>query len=188
VKEVVLLNSGGLDGAILAHKLKEDGFGIHSLYFDMGQPNHPRCSVAAEETARRYCLDHKVIKIDFGGSPADNPFGDTHSIPSSSAVLFSLGLVYAKMIGCLEVYSGHKDNITPQMVEMFNKFGYMNKLQRIRGYIVVPMCELWTYHDLRIWAGVDLNDFAYTHSCGHAKPCGECNKCIERAELITATD
>jgi len=58
MSEIVLLNSGGLDSALMAAKYAADGENLHSLYIATRQLNEVSAKVAAQETANRFCVSH----------------------------------------------------------------------------------------------------------------------------------
>jgi 7-cyano-7-deazaguanine synthase in queuosine biosynthesis len=66
---MVLLNSGGLDSALVAKALKRLGHEVHSLHIDAGSINHLQTRAAAQTTADKYCASHHVMTLDFGHTP-----------------------------------------------------------------------------------------------------------------------
>lgn len=68
--EILLMNSGGLDSALLAaYATRNLGHTLHSVYIDSGQVNRIPAMAAAQTTATKFCLDHHVITVDFGQTP-----------------------------------------------------------------------------------------------------------------------
>lgn len=61
-----ILNSGGLDSALLAAKLHADGHELHSITIDTWQANRAGILPAAMETANRFCVSHKAIEVNLG--------------------------------------------------------------------------------------------------------------------------
>jgi 7-cyano-7-deazaguanine synthase in queuosine biosynthesis len=196
-KSVVLLNSGGLDSAMLAAKLQRDGFEVHSLYVDTRQVNTIAAQAAAAETARRYCASHRVILVDYGVTSA---FWETEagvtlyadaldksdvsmSIGGNHLALnASVGVAYAPYVDALEVYGAWRQEIDQSFIDRYNEINGFIENRRFRATLVTPVFALGTYEDVATFCGTTIADFAYTYSCKMGDtPCGRCARCIARA-------
>ena len=68
--KVLLLNSGGLDSAILAKVLSGPlSHEVHSLFIATDLINNTQTEAAAQQTATNYCASHKVVPIRYGMIP-----------------------------------------------------------------------------------------------------------------------
>ena len=132
--KTVLLNSGGLDSALKAKELKNEGHEVHSLFLEFkGQLGLDKIRAAAEETAKNYCDSHHTVYVDLGYTPnlyqdsttflmyddakgvptrTNLLTGETEDVPlqsgppNLSSVCLSLAVSYAARIGADKVYSG----------------------------------------------------------------------------------
>ena len=67
---VLLLNSGGLDSAIMARGLKTQlGHTVHSLHIDTDLIAAPQNKVAAATTASNWCDSHTIVPVKWGNTP-----------------------------------------------------------------------------------------------------------------------
>lgn len=139
--KVVILNSGGLDSALEAKRLKNEGHEVHSLFLEFaGQIGLNEIKAAAQETANRYCNSHHIFKIDLGYCPnhyedingflmyddylADNTLrwlksdGNIPHLwsgpPNQSSLMISLAISYAKAIQADAVSHGYYGSITEE--------------------------------------------------------------------------
>lgn len=68
--KAVILNSGGLDSALVAKYASQNlGHELHSLFIQTGLINDTQTMAAATTTASNYCQSHKIISIDLGRCP-----------------------------------------------------------------------------------------------------------------------
>ena len=67
--KVALLNSGGLDSAMVAKWLKQEGHEVHSFHIETDCVNAAQQKVAAAQTAANYCASHFVFPFKFGMIP-----------------------------------------------------------------------------------------------------------------------
>lgn len=224
--KVVLLNSGGLDSALVAKWLVEvAGHEVHSLFIDTRQVNRVPTSNAAKITAQKFCNSHKEIMIDFGQisnywenfeegtvemyqtieNPQEEyysrPFQQFHVCPNLSMLFSSIGVAYAKTIGCGEVYSGHRVVLGESYIQDYNQIVNESRHEGVsRPELMIPFFDVPTYQQLSGDILADCVDhvckcppgkkytcikreFAYTHSCRLAEPCGICEKCTARHEM-----
>ena len=183
--EVNLLNSGGLDSAMVAKWLMSQGVTVHSVYIDTRAENRVQAMLASEETATRYCADHRVVSVDFGMTSTEVTPDHTTSIPLSSLLVGSVGAVDARLHGITEVYTGHRSNASADRIEMLNDFVATNPYNTVKPHINTPILTATDYASAATMLGVSLDDLSYTHSCVHAEPCGTCGVCLSRANLWT---
>lgn len=174
--KILLLNSGGLDSALVAYKLKKDGHEVGSLHIKYSNmADRPE----AEETAKRYCTEHIVHEQFIPEARVE-----IDSTKNSFNVLqcLTVGMVYAKRYGYDLVVGGFKGNVVKGFTEHFNKLNDFNTLNRTRTMIECPLEGMMHYDEVLKWAEADVKDFAYTYSC-ECGDLGTCTKCYERKEL-----
>lgn len=197
MNRAVLLNSGGLDSALLAKKLKDDGFEVFSLWVNTHAIYEKQARKAAEETARKFCVSHREIVIDLGQH--SNFFEDATGIamydeapnrtdklwlcPVSPLLMCTLGIVYAKTLGASGAYAGLKHRADDFKVATFNQAAVIANSKFYTPPLVTPFYSEATYEDVLTKAKTSPEEFAYTHSCTRPVPCGTCYKCLGRAEL-----
>lgn len=199
MQKVVLLNSGGLDSALLAKYLKKSGYEVHSLFIDTNQLNRESTMAASQRTAELFCVSHKVIELNLGqhsnlyhtngeyrmyddvlpGSRPDRPF----ACPMMSMLFYSIGSAYAQTIYAELVIGGFKGNYKAPMQDAFNELIYMNPLKFYNVPINAPLSDCTTYVSVTQLLDVDFSNLGYTHSCVYNEPCGVCDKCTERNGL-----
>lgn len=198
--DVVLLNSGGLDSALLAKKLHADGHSVRSLYLRLGALNDGATEVAAQETADRFCVSHHVIDVGYGQTSNalwDDAAGELvmwddatqeqkddsrfalSQYPVLAMVTTSLGVGYATTIGAPLVYSGMSNELTADSLAAFDEVCRAVNWNLPKAVVELPMAGM-TYEQEAELAGADIADFAYTHSCFHDPACGVCGKCLAR--------
>ena len=201
---VVLANAGGVDSAMVAAILAKDPtMVVHSLFIDVGAVNSVPCGVAAAETARLFCADHKAVTVDFGYTPnywKDDegnvfPYDDGiqelspayfHGTANVTMVTHSLALSYARMVSAEYIYSGTKGNVAVGYVDDFNVLLAKNtRLGEDAPVAVMPFVGIYPcgYDVLSAQFDIDLSQFGYTYSCHWATPCGVCGKCTKRVAL-----
>ena len=202
MKEVVLLNSGGLDSALLAKLLHGDGHTVHSLHLALGALNDASTLAAAQVTADRYCVSHHVIDVGYGQTSnalwdsaagvlvmhddatqeqKDDPRFALSQYPVLAMVTTALGVGYATTLGVPVVYTGMSNELTEVSLAAFDEVCRAVNWNLPKPVIEIPWVGL-SYEQEAKSAGADLADFAYTHSCFHDPACGTCGKCLLRSE------
>lgn len=126
-KEVVLLNSGGLDSLVTAAILDSQGWNIHSLFINYGQKARNREILAAHKIQNAYgvCDDVEVVKLDLPflrsnvmlGSPGDSvisPDLDEENtdcsnviVPVRNVIFMSIAASYAETKGIMFLGVGY---------------------------------------------------------------------------------
>jgi 7-cyano-7-deazaguanine synthase in queuosine biosynthesis len=202
MSKIVLLNSGGLDSAMIAKYLQSQEHEVHSLFIDSKQINREATMLAAQETADRYCNSHKILEFDLGMH--SNIYDRTESIamydnlteeerrqrsdrvgacPALGLLFTSMGTAYAISIMADVTIGGFKGNFNTNMTQRFNDLVNSNTVVFYKGYLKAPLTELTDYTSVSDFLGVDFSDLSYTHSCLYNEPCGVCTKCLERSSL-----
>lgn len=200
--KVVLLNSGGLDSAMVAKYLYSKGYEVHSLFIDSNQINREATLKASQTTADRYCVSHKIISIDFG--QCSNIYEENgvykmydeltelekndnsirlYGCPALGLTFTSIATAYAKMIHAQEVFAGFKGHYNYNMQERFNDLSDSNSTAFYRVYLKAPLSNCMSYVDSMTLLGMTIEDLKYSHSCTYNEPCGKCPDCLHRAEL-----
>lgn len=181
--KVMLLNSGGLDSAIVAKWLNGQDVEVHSVHIDTFADNRIPTLASAQETADRYCNEHTVVTVDFGKGTTYSENGVAHSIPLSSLVVCSNGVAVARLYEVREVYTGHRNRSSETRIELINNLINESPFYVVKPHINTPVIEALTYADAASMLNVSLSDLSYTHSCPQHIPCGECAVCISRENL-----
>lgn len=173
--DVVLMNSGGLDSALVAKWLKDKrGHSVHSVYIKTGQVNEVVTEVAAQTTADRHCVSHRVITLDLGQTPnhwevrgdvsapvemydaltpaqradykANRAWQDFRQVPNQAMLNISIAVAYAKTLGIDDVYSGHRINVGREdWTDRYNEVSGANLLQVRRPNVRMPFSAVMTY-------------------------------------------
>jgi 7-cyano-7-deazaguanine synthase in queuosine biosynthesis len=186
MEKVVLLNSGGFDSACLAHMLKEQGYEITSLYFNVHLGTEIESKAAVMEVVKRYCVDHHEATLDLGieGTIEDGGFRLT-SYGSPWAMTF-IGTMFARFHDIEHVYGGFRGGILRRdWPKRFNELIQEVGIPTWKPILHLPYIEQGasTYESVIKLTGVSPEDFAFTVSCGVTPPCDVCKKCKERAEI-----
>lgn len=182
----LLLNSGGLDSAMIAKYLHGQGVEVWSLYVDTNAENRIPAMTAAQETADRYCANHFVATIDLGQSSSQvRADGELYSIPASSLILSGVAVSYAMLNGILEIYLGSKQNTSSERLDLMNQMIDGTNMNYPRPFLSMPLRDSLSYDQNVEILGVDYNDLNYTYSCAHDTPCGTCFRCVPRESLWT---
>ena len=201
--EVVLLNSGGLDSALLAHKLHADGHTVHSLHLLLGSLHQESARVAAQETAERYCASHFVMDVGYGQSSnylwnkatgdfimwdvaTDAQKADQRFIvgqyPAQTPLVLSLAVGYATTLMVATVYTGQGGEMTAGTIAAFDALCREVDWPVWKPVVEVPLATMG-YAAALAYSGADILDFGYTVSCYKDVPCGTCGKCNQREDL-----
>lgn len=200
---VVLANSGGLDSALIAAWLKDQGEIVHSVFIDFKCINTIPAGIAAEKTADLYCASHRTINLDFGYTPNHwkidgviypyDDFKDRFTVhdgylraaSSQGFIAYSLCISYAAMVGANKIYSGNKGVVPADFGYKMNDLLTSNTMLADQApEVLFPLLDRPTYYDEAAASfGLNVLDFGYTHSCTWAEPCGVCSKCVERKRV-----
>lgn len=189
MKKVLLMNSGGPDCAAIAARLHTDGFGVVSLYLDMGFINRIPAMEAAEETARRWCVEHHVAAVDFGQTPSYvSSKGTTHAAPGLAPMVVVFGSVWAGMRDLPEMYCGVTNGIIDPVIRRSEEWReHLDYILNAIGLNERPVERHFPLWDIpkseeAAWAGLTPEDLRYTVTCGAAKRDDTCIKCVDRRE------
>jgi 7-cyano-7-deazaguanine synthase in queuosine biosynthesis len=210
MKKVLVLNSGGLDSAIMCKKLHDEGFDVVSLYVDTNTISRTQTMAAAQETADRYCSEHIVQPISYGEHSDYLCKGAEHwtydeavangkwqEYLDAQGVGFIFGPICSHTWSYLSqvVYHAFKRGITEVAIG-YDKATYPEtdraKLETINPNgswnipvpeITFPLYDFNNYQEELDAINASYDDFLYTHSCRQETPCGWCDKCLKRGEL-----
>lgn len=196
MNRVVLLNSGGLDSALLGKMLYDEGKEIYSLWINTKTISEEPVRIAVEETARRYCVSHREIVVDFGQH--SNFFEDINSVemydnnptrtdklwicPNHPLLNNTIGTAYGKTINAVGCYTGVKQKSDFYKIESYNQALLIGVNKFYRTPLVAPLYYFDSYEQILEKINASFHDFSYTYSCTYAEPCGTCYKCVEREE------
>lgn len=175
--KILLANSGGLDSAIMARKLNEDGHEVHSLYVNSHSLGYEESMIAAQETANRFCASHKVIDIDWGYTPNHYEDADTFVMyddavgmenlprlwsgpPNMGMVIMSITVSYAKTLGINECCGGFAGTRSAEMYDIYNSAQLANLNPRWRPIYHAPYGAMGTDEALA-FTGYSREDFPW---------------------------
>jgi 7-cyano-7-deazaguanine synthase in queuosine biosynthesis len=181
MSKILLANSGGLDSAIIARKLHEDGYEVHSLYVNSHCLGWEQAMLSAQETADRYCVSHKVIDIDWGYTPNHYEDVDTFVMydqavaqnldpatlprlwsgpPNMGMVIMSIAVSYAKTLGINECCGGFAGTRSQEMYDIYNSAQLANTNPRWRPVYHAPYGAMDTEEALAM-TGYTREDFPW---------------------------
>jgi|TARA_Y100000593_G_scaffold84621_2_gene160364 7-cyano-7-deazaguanine synthase len=206
----VLVVSGGMDSATLAHLTKHHHGNPYLITFDYGQ-RHKKEIEYAQLLAENIKAPHKVIDISginsvLGGSAlTDNsievPEGHYEEetmaatvVPNRNAIMLTIAYALAvslniPKVGCA-MHAGDHAIYPDCRPEFVQRFDFMQKCA-VEGH-GNPDLSLWTPFINKTKAdiakiGLSLGiDYSQTWSCykGEEKHCGKCGTCVERKEAF----
>lgn len=179
MSKILVTNSGGLDSAMICRKLKEDGYEVHSVYFNSYGLGYEAQMAAAQKTADEFCASHKVINIDWGYTPNNYEDADTFimyddavaqgitptqtlwSGPANMGMIFmAMSVSYAKTIGINEVCGGFAGLRSPDMYAIYNQSAEANLSTRWRPKYIAPYGTMNTDEALA-FTGYNREDFPW---------------------------
>ncbi len=208
ISATVLL-SGGLDSATVLAIARAEGRECHCLTVDYGQRQRIELESARRVAEALGAASHRVVRLDLraiGGSaltddievPKDRlETGDVPVtyVPARNAVLLSLLLGLAEVVGAAELfiganavdYSGYPD-CRPAFLEAFetmaSKATVAGAERGVRFSVRAPLLHM-TKAEI-ILRGTELGlDYGLTWSCydptPENRPCGHCDACVLRS-------
>ncbi len=213
-RRAVALVSGGMDSAVAAAMIKEDGFEIHALSFDYGQRHRVELQAAARVASWLGAVEHKVIVLgldQIGGSaltdaidvPKDRQGDDVPItyVPARNLVFLSVALGWAEVVQAQAIviganavdFSGYPD-CRPEFIEAFQQVANVGTQAGTLGQapqIVAPLQHM-SKADI-VSCGLRLGlDFGITQSCydpaPDGQPCRHCDACSLRAKGFHQAD
>jgi len=204
-----ILLSGGLDSATVLAIARAEGRECHCLSVEYGQRHLLEIEAARRIATKLGAASHRIVKMDLrsiGGSALTDAIDVPHDrapdhsevpvtyVPARNAVLLSLLLGLAEVIGAADLfiganavdYSGYPDCRLP----FLESFEVMARLATVAGTergvnfkVHAPLLHLGKAEIIR-W-GTRLGvDYSMTWSCYDPRPgpraCGHCDSCILR--------
>jgi 7-cyano-7-deazaguanine synthase len=207
-KKAVALVSGGMDSAVAAGMVREQGHRIYALSFNYGQRHRAELKAAKRVADWLGAAEHKVVRIELdkiGGSAltADIPVPKTGAssgipvtyVPARNIVFLSIALSWAEVIGAEAIviganaidYSGYPD-CRPEFIAAFQKTAAAGTKIGLEGRapkVLAPLISMSKAQIVKEGARLGL-DFSRTFSCydptPSLKPCGRCDACRLRAK------
>ncbi len=208
ISATVLL-SGGLDSATVLAIARAEGRECHCLTVDYGQRQRIELESARRVAEALGAASHRVVRLDLraiGGSaltddievPKDRlETGDVPVtyVPARNAVLLSLLLGLAEVVGAAELfiganavdYSGYPD-CRPAFLEAFETMASEATVagaeRGVRFSVRAPLLHMTKAEIIR--CGIELGlDYGLTWSCYDPtpddRPCGHCDACFLRS-------
>ncbi|MBV1914167.1 MAG: 7-cyano-7-deazaguanine synthase QueC [Pseudomonadales bacterium] len=206
-KKAVVLLSGGLDSATTLVLAQSEGYSCYALSFDYGQRNRTELQ-AAENIAKRYQVEHKVLRIDLdgiGGSALTDDSIDVPQqleegipvtyVPARNTVFLSLALGWAEVLEADDIfigvnavdYSGYPD-CRPAFIEAFEQMANLATKAASEGrtiHIRTPLINL-SKGQIIEQGMVHRLDYGMTVSCyaadANGAACGTCDSCRLRSK------
>jgi 7-cyano-7-deazaguanine synthase len=212
MKVAVVLLSGGLDSATALAIARSQGFRTFALSVHYGQRHIAELDAAARVAAALGAHEHRVMGVDLagiGGSAltdsavpipeATSPGIPVTYVPARNALLLSLALGWAEVVGAEDIfvgvnaldYSGYPD-CRPEFIDAFQRLAQLATKAGVEGTrmtIQAPLIRM-TKADI-IRTGRELGvDYGMTVSCYQAdatgRACGRCDSCRLRAAGFAA--
>jgi len=212
MKVAVVLLSGGLDSATALAIARSHGFRTFALSVHYGQRHIAELDAAARVAAALGAHEHRVMGVDLagiGGSAltdsavpipeATSPGIPVTYVPARNALLLSLALGWAEVVGAEDIfvgvnaldYSGYPD-CRPEFIDAFQRLAQLATKAGVEGTrmtIQAPLIRM-TKADI-IRTGRELGvDYGMTVSCYQAdatgRACGRCDSCRLRAAGFAA--
>jgi len=207
-EKAVALVSGGMDSAVAAGLVREQGYRIYALSFNYGQRHRVELKAARRVVEWLDAAEHKVVRIELdkiGGSaltgdipvPKDGVGGGipVTYVPSRNIIFLSIALSWAEVIGAEAIviganaidFSGYPD-CRPEFIAAFQKTAEAGTKMGVEGRaprITAPLMKMSKAGIVK--EGVRLGlDFGRTFSCYDPhpglKPCRRCDACRLRAK------
>lgn len=214
-RPAALLLSGGLDSTTVLAIARAEGFACHCLTIDYGQRHDIELDAARRVAQALGASSHRVAAVDLrsiGGSaltddiavphdrPAESPEVPVTYVPARNAIMLSLLLGLAEVVGATALfiganavdYSGYPD-CRPAFLRAFEAMAQTATVagaERGERFAVhAPLIELSKAQI--ILRGVDLGvDYGITWSCydpvESSKACGHCDSCLLRKRGFVA--
>lgn len=208
MKKAIVLVSGGMDSAVVAHMAKRDGFDVAALTFDYGQ-RHDVEVLASKLVAASVGARHVIHKIDLrsiGGSclttDAPVPAGGTPGVPATyvparNTIFLAFALAWAEVLNVQDLfigvnavdYSGYPD-CRPEYIDAFRSVARLATKAAVEGHGVrvhAPLLQMTKAEIIR--AGISLGvDLGRTISCYAATrevtSCNTCDACCLRKKAF----
>jgi 7-cyano-7-deazaguanine synthase len=206
VSAVVLL-SGGLDSAVLAYELVQQGIPLTAFSMRYGQ-KHAKEIEAASRIAESLEMEHQIVDLSaigiplFGGSSLTDggkvPRGHHEAaiqkstvIPNRNMVMIALATSLAIQKRCTRVYFashlGDREIYNDCRREFLDAMGKAMVLaDDHRVQLHFPYCKMSKSEIARRGAFLKV-PFSETWTCyeGGDEPCGKCGACRERNEALS---
>ncbi|WP_082672423.1 7-cyano-7-deazaguanine synthase QueC [Luteimonas abyssi] len=209
-KKAVVLVSGGMDSAVVAALVREQGFAVYALSVRYGQ-RHTSELEAAARLAAEVAVAHKTVTVDLrsiGGSALTDDIEVPDAggagipvtyVPARNTIMLSIALGWAEVLGASDIfcgvnavdYSGYPD-CRPEFIDAFERLANLATKAGVEGAGLRVHAPLLRMSKADIAAeGARLGvDFAGTVSCYRAddagRACGHCDACRLRAEGFAA--
>ncbi len=202
----VLLLSGGIDSAVLAYQLADEGHRVHALTFNYGQTHRREISYARDIATQLY-FRHSEIHVArvFSGSgdaltgegsiPTEN--SEAVVVPGRNALFLSYALAVAMSEGAGSIYIGAtKDDAEvfpdcrPEFIGAFQAMAAAAAADDLQPYFVrAPWIDATKEEVVRVGNALCV-PWKSTYSCyrGKAKHCGRCGPCTARSEALGEDD
>jgi 7-cyano-7-deazaguanine synthase len=196
--DVVTLLSGGLDSAVVATLIRDEGLQQLPIFVDYGQRARDREWQASQKIANQLGLS-VPIRIDVSGYGATVPSGLTDStlriredafLPGRNLMFLLLGAAHAYRIGARAVAIGHLSDGTslfPDQTEDFRRRA-AEMLELALGRPLSILAPLASFSKVDVIALAQEKGVDGTWSC-HAdgdRPCGICIACLEFPNAMPA--
>lgn len=207
-KKAVVLMSGGLDSTTVAAVAQSQGFEIYALTIAYGQRHQVELDAVARVVKAFGIKQHKVVDIDLraiGGSALtdnidvpktghENTTIPVTYVPARNAVMLSVALGYAEVVGAWDIFYGANKqdyeayvDCRPAFLEQFAKMANVACAASVEGKgtfsFHAPLIELTKAQTIELGLSLGVK-YELTHSCydptDEGKSCGACLSCKTR--------
>ncbi|BAW79475.1 exsB protein [Candidatus Nitrosoglobus terrae] len=205
----MILVSGGLDSATTLAIAKDLGFACYAISFDYSQRNRVELQAAAEISSLLGVIEHKVIRVDWGGiggsalTDSNIPIPEKIAVgaipvtyvPARNTLFLAFALGWAEILKAQDIfigvntidYSGYPD-CCPEFIKAFEYLANLATCASMKGqvfHIQAPLLYLSKAEIIR--KGINLGiDYSRTVSCYQAdeakRACGVCDSCRFRKQ------
>lgn len=201
-KKVVIIMSGGPDSSTVAYYAKNEWYDIYGITLDYGQ-RASKETIHAKMIANKLGIPIRIIDLSslkdiFASStalcderiPMPSKFEPTIIVPFRNAILLSIAVSYANVIGAEAVFygaTGSDARFYPDCRESF--FKTFQKAARLGTEkeiaIVAPFHKVTKAEVIKIGTKLRV-PYKLTWSCylGENKHCGRCESCVNRKKAF----
>lgn len=178
-RKIALLFSGGLDSATLLHKYYNEGWDVHCVLVDYGQP-HAQELVFAKGHCRLLGTQFTLMSIPYlGGMTEDCPV-----VFNRNAIILHLAANFACQIGCEIVLIGCNKSDAALFhdcrAEFIESVNTSLSLAGVNVQIQAPFIGMLKAEIASLAKTFGVNrENTWTCYRGGSSPCGECDACIK---------
>jgi len=179
--DATVLMSGGIDSAVCAHLLLNQGHRLRGVFIDFGQAAAPLESEAAIKQAE--FLDIQISRIQVSSS---KNFGAGELVGRNAFLLVSATFLASVHSGLIAIGIHHGTSYydcSPQFLARMKQVVQEHTNGRLN--VVAPLLN-WRKHEIYGYFQQSGLPIETTYSCesGTIPPCGTCASCCDRRLLV----